>query len=104
MPFCWSNVLLSIQDDVVPATDRIGCIKSFYSDFLCFKSTAKNKSCRSDAFTCKNKQCIHNEWKCDGQKDCHDGSDEEPFLCCKCLGLLFFLLFYDLRSLEVGRT
>ncbi|VDP05019.1 unnamed protein product [Soboliphyme baturini] len=38
--------------------------------------------CRRDEFQCTEiKQCVRSSWVCDGQKDCQDGSDENPTLC-----------------------
>lgn len=37
--------------------------------------------CDSDHFLC-NTECIPLLWHCDGQKDCHDGSDEVNCLEC----------------------
>ncbi|CAB1328019.1 unnamed protein product, partial [Coregonus sp. 'balchen'] len=39
--------------------------------------------CRNEEFQCRNQRCIQASWKCDGDHDCLDGSDEEPYICCR---------------------
>ncbi|XP_075055508.1 prolow-density lipoprotein receptor-related protein 1 [Mixophyes fleayi] len=40
------------------------------------------KTCSSRHFTCKDQvTCISNGWRCDNEKDCPDGSDEDPEIC-----------------------
>ncbi|XP_061457671.1 basement membrane-specific heparan sulfate proteoglycan core protein isoform X5 [Rhineura floridana] len=34
------------------------------------------RPCRRDEAVCSNKQCIPRDYICDGERDCHDGSDE----------------------------
>ncbi|XP_055694730.1 low-density lipoprotein receptor isoform X5 [Lutzomyia longipalpis] len=41
----------------------------------------KENNCTSDKFRCKNGRCIPKHWKCDQEKDCSDGSDEDPDVC-----------------------
>uniref|UniRef100_A0A8D9BTS8 Very low-density lipoprotein receptor n=1 Tax=Cacopsylla melanoneura TaxID=428564 RepID=A0A8D9BTS8_9HEMI len=43
--------------------------------------TSENRTCTSTEFRCKNNRCIPKQWQCDGEKDCTDGSDEEPDVC-----------------------
>ncbi|XP_070563499.1 low-density lipoprotein receptor-related protein 4-like isoform X2 [Ptychodera flava] len=37
--------------------------------------------CPNDNFRCSNQQCIPQRWICDGDRDCSDGSDEQPEIC-----------------------
>ena len=40
--------------------------------------------CPENQFKCRsNGRCILGAWKCDGDKDCADGSDEDPAICGK---------------------
>ncbi|XP_059621431.1 very low-density lipoprotein receptor-like isoform X4 [Phlebotomus argentipes] len=41
----------------------------------------KENNCTQDKFRCKNGRCIPKHWKCDQERDCSDGSDEDPDLC-----------------------
>lgn len=54
--------------------------------FLCFSSAPK--TCSPKQFVCKDGvTCISKGWRCDREKDCPDGSDEEPDVCKRCYGL-----------------
>ncbi|XP_034337833.2 basement membrane-specific heparan sulfate proteoglycan core protein isoform X5 [Magallana gigas] len=37
--------------------------------------------CRPGEAVCKNLQCINADYRCDGDRDCEDGSDEDPAIC-----------------------
>uniref|UniRef100_A0A8C8LYL0 EGF-like domain-containing protein n=1 Tax=Oncorhynchus tshawytscha TaxID=74940 RepID=A0A8C8LYL0_ONCTS len=37
--------------------------------------------CGNEEFQCRNQRCVQASWKCDGDHDCLDGSDEEPYIC-----------------------
>nr|XP_022341960.1 basement membrane-specific heparan sulfate proteoglycan core protein-like isoform X4 [Crassostrea virginica] len=37
--------------------------------------------CRPGEAVCQNLQCINADYRCDGDRDCEDGSDEDPSLC-----------------------
>uniref|UniRef100_A0A182PD51 Uncharacterized protein n=1 Tax=Anopheles epiroticus TaxID=199890 RepID=A0A182PD51_9DIPT len=45
------------------------------------QSVRKESSCPGDKFRCKNGRCILKRWQCDGERDCADGSDEDPQQC-----------------------
>uniref|UniRef100_U5ER34 Putative low-density lipoprotein receptor n=1 Tax=Corethrella appendiculata TaxID=1370023 RepID=U5ER34_9DIPT len=45
--------------------------------------SSKETSCPDDKFRCKNGRCIPKHWHCDQEKDCNDGSDEDPEKCLK---------------------
>lgn len=41
-------------------------------------------TCSADQFQCvTSNQCIPKNWRCDGDRDCPDGSDEDPTICHK---------------------
>ncbi|XP_048772894.2 low-density lipoprotein receptor-related protein 1-like isoform X3 [Ostrea edulis] len=41
-----------------------------------YNEMCTNKECDKNMFKCTNGQCISYVWWCDGDRDCHDGSDE----------------------------
>ncbi|XP_052758612.1 low-density lipoprotein receptor isoform X9 [Galleria mellonella] len=41
----------------------------------------ESRTCTSSEFRCKTGRCIPLSWRCDNEKDCSDGSDEEPGTC-----------------------
>ena len=41
------------------------------------------QECKESEFKCSNGRCISGNWHCDGEKDCPDGSDENPLVCSK---------------------
>ncbi|CAH2989504.1 unnamed protein product [Chilo suppressalis] len=43
--------------------------------------TSESRTCTSAEFRCKTGRCIPISWRCDNEKDCSDGSDEEPGTC-----------------------
>ncbi|XP_017271351.1 low-density lipoprotein receptor-related protein 1 isoform X3 [Kryptolebias marmoratus] len=47
-----------------------------------FRAVDAQKSCSPKQFVCKDGvTCISKGWRCDREKDCPDGSDEEPDVC-----------------------
>ncbi|XP_047545855.1 very low-density lipoprotein receptor isoform X12 [Vanessa atalanta] len=44
-------------------------------------ATAETRTCTSSEFRCKTGRCVPLSWRCDNEKDCSDGSDEEPGTC-----------------------
>ncbi|CAG4979463.1 unnamed protein product [Parnassius apollo] len=42
---------------------------------------SESRTCTSSEFRCKTGRCIPMSWRCDNEKDCSDGSDEEPGTC-----------------------
>lgn len=46
--------------------------------------------CRPGEAVCKNLQCINADYRCDGDRDCEDGSDEDPAICnCTYINTMF---------------
>ncbi|XP_011556445.3 low-density lipoprotein receptor isoform X7 [Plutella xylostella] len=43
--------------------------------------TSESRTCTASEFRCKTGRCIPATWRCDNEKDCSDGSDEEPGTC-----------------------
>ncbi|KAL4716569.1 hypothetical protein ACJJTC_010233 [Scirpophaga incertulas] len=43
--------------------------------------TSESRTCTSSEFRCKTGRCVPMSWRCDNEKDCSDGSDEEPGMC-----------------------
>uniref|UniRef100_A0A2H1V0S3 SFRICE_030181 n=1 Tax=Spodoptera frugiperda TaxID=7108 RepID=A0A2H1V0S3_SPOFR len=41
----------------------------------------ESRTCTQSEFRCKTGRCIPLSWHCDNEKDCPDGSDEEPGTC-----------------------
>ncbi|XP_076665930.1 low-density lipoprotein receptor isoform X5 [Andrena cerasifolii] len=44
-------------------------------------STDSIHKCSDSEFKCTNGRCIPANWHCDGDRDCPDGSDEDPAVC-----------------------
>ncbi|XP_053616138.1 very low-density lipoprotein receptor isoform X10 [Plodia interpunctella] len=42
---------------------------------------AESRTCTSSEFRCKTGRCVPMSWRCDNEKDCSDGSDEDPLTC-----------------------
>ncbi|KOB75022.1 Lipophorin receptor protein, partial [Operophtera brumata] len=40
-----------------------------------------SRTCTASEFRCKSGRCIPASWRCDSEKDCTDGSDEDPSIC-----------------------
>uniref|UniRef100_A0A3Q1CIR2 EGF-like domain-containing protein n=1 Tax=Amphiprion ocellaris TaxID=80972 RepID=A0A3Q1CIR2_AMPOC len=56
--------------------------KSFHSHFVLLCLLSAPRSCSPKQFVCKDGvTCISKGWRCDREKDCPDGSDEEPDVC-----------------------
>ncbi|XP_064071124.1 very low-density lipoprotein receptor-like isoform X14 [Vanessa tameamea] len=72
LTFCviFINVDASIYDDDYDSFTRI-------YDY----ATAETRTCTSSEFRCKTGRCVPLSWRCDNEKDCSDGSDEEPGTC-----------------------
>ncbi|XP_047507981.1 very low-density lipoprotein receptor-like isoform X3 [Pieris napi] len=69
--FCiLSSACASIYDD-----DFDSYTKAY--DYL----SSESRTCTSSEFRCKTGRCIPMSWRCDNEKDCSDGSDEEPGTC-----------------------
>lgn len=46
--------------------------------------------CRPGEAVCRNLQCINADYRCDGDRDCEDGSDEDPNICnCTYINTMF---------------
>ncbi|XP_045777367.1 low-density lipoprotein receptor isoform X7 [Maniola jurtina] len=44
-------------------------------------ASSESRTCTTSEFRCKTGRCIPMLWRCDNEKDCSDGSDEEPSIC-----------------------
>ncbi|XP_061385720.1 very low-density lipoprotein receptor isoform X5 [Danaus plexippus] len=44
-------------------------------------ASSESRTCTSSEFRCKTGRCVPMSWRCDNEKDCSDGSDEEPGTC-----------------------
>lgn len=51
--------------------------------FFLYICVFTDSPCAEDKFKCKNGRCIPKHWQCDQERDCSDGSDEDPELCRK---------------------
>ncbi|XP_047024161.1 low-density lipoprotein receptor isoform X3 [Helicoverpa zea] len=51
-----------------------------YTKVYDYKS-AESRTCTQAEFRCKTGRCIPMSWHCDSEKDCPDGSDEDPSTC-----------------------
>lgn len=51
-------------------------------------------ACTESEFKCTNGRCIPAVWHCDGDKDCHDGADEDPAVCSKSIFSCFIILLW----------
>lgn len=63
------------------------------SNFMfCFFS--ESRTCTASEFRCKSGRCIPASWRCDSEKDCSDGSDEDPSIC-SMSNTFMSVLFHD---------
>ncbi|XP_060537054.1 very low-density lipoprotein receptor isoform X2 [Cylas formicarius] len=67
---------------------KFATVSGILITYLCYfiysssgKSYTKDTDCSLRQFACANKKCIPISFLCDGEKDCEDGSDEEPLEC-----------------------
>lgn len=51
-----------------------------------------SRTCTQNEFRCGNGICIPTQWQCDNEKDCNDGTDEDPHTCRKIV--LFLICIY----------
>ncbi len=54
-----------------------------FTNSVIFYCLISDVECGIDQFKCKNGRCIPKRWQCDQEKDCSDGSDEDPSNCRK---------------------
>lgn len=70
---------------------------NFFSQWL------PDRKCPGNYTRCaSNNHCIPNTWKCDGEKDCQDGSDENPEECRKIHSYSWLIFPISLTDLDQG--
>lgn len=84
----WTQqTLLTNETSAIKITDTKGGCFLFFSEIFslihfCLCLFSAPKTCSPKQFVCKDGvTCISKGWRCDREKDCPDGSDEEPDVC-----------------------
>ncbi|XP_030029447.1 very low-density lipoprotein receptor isoform X7 [Manduca sexta] len=73
---CYLTVVLVVSTEATVYDDDYDTYTKAYD----YKSS-ETRTCTSSEFRCKTGRCIPLSWRCDNEKDCTDGSDEEPGTC-----------------------
>lgn len=58
-------------------------------------------TCAIRLFQCGNSKCIPRRWTCDDDKDCEDGSDEDPKMCISKLFKIKLIYILTSRKLHI---
>ncbi|XP_026758774.2 very low-density lipoprotein receptor isoform X5 [Galleria mellonella] len=83
MAYCqvlWLTCVLLVITEATIYDDDYDSDYDSYTKTYDYKS-AESRTCTSSEFRCKTGRCIPLSWRCDNEKDCSDGSDEEPGTC-----------------------